>query len=228
MYTYMIAQIAYVSGGLADLLPVSGMREVARAFMDANALGAAVFARRPTVMPRFRDHQRLSLRVIQRVDPPLNCCPSLHIAYSILLDNIAESVIAPHRAHRELFESIRYSTVRMFNSVLYTKQHALIDVGFGILCARIVFERRFAARFGRAFNDFTASFAALRREHPEIAYDRIEAIYAEARELLGRVGSFAGAAEAYLDAHGYPQVPVDFDVDACWFDTERREVVRRP
>lgn len=225
MYTYMLAQIAYVAGALAAILPGPAMAEVARAFMEMNALGAEVFDRFPTVMPRFKDHRRLSLHVIQRVDQPLNCCPSLHIAYSILLDNLAGSVIAPHPAHREVYASIRYSTGRMFNSVLYTKQHSLLDVAFGILCARLVYEARFRDRFGREFSDFTSLFDTLKGDHPAIPYDRIAAMYAEAVALHARAGTLVGAVGAYLEEHGFPRIAPEDEVDGRSYDVERREML---
>ena len=227
MYTYMLAQIAYVARELAERVSVDEMGEVASAFIDANRLGTGVFLRHPTVMPRFLDHDRLSLKTVQRADEPLNCCPSLHIAYSILLDNIAEGVLAPRRGRREVFDSIRYSTIRMFNSVLYTKQHSLIDVGFGILCARLVFERRFAARLGRPFNDFVSVFDTLRGQHPHIPYDEIAAIYAESARLHRQTGTLCGAVGAYLERHAFARVRHDDDIRRSYFDTEARRLMVR-
>lgn len=209
MYTYMIAQIAYVAGELCAVVSARDMRAIAAGFMEANRLGEEVFLAHPTVMPRFRDHDRLSLRVIQRLDAPVNCCPSLHITYSLLLDNLAAVVFAPHPERREAWDAVRYSTTRMFNSVLYTKQHSLIDVAFGILCARIVHQRHFAPRFGRPFDDLLGSFTSLAAAHPTIDYDAITAMYREALAIHERTGNLEATVGEYL--RDYPRLPPDAD-----------------
>jgi hypothetical protein len=130
LYTYMISQITYVANALANICSARQMHHITGGFVVLNELGMEAFDRCPSVMPRFHGHQRLSLKVIQRLDQPLNCCPSLHIAYSLFLDGVAETFIKPLRQQRDAFDSVRYSTVGMFNSVLYTKQHSILDVAF--------------------------------------------------------------------------------------------------
>lgn len=222
LYTYMISQIVYVANALANICSARQMHHITGGFVVLNELGVEAFDRCPSVMPRFHGHQRLSLKVIQRLDQPLNCCPSLHIAYSLFLDGVAETFIKPLRQQRDVFDSVRYSTVGMFNSVLYTKQHSILDVAFGMVCAKLVFERR----FDRPFNAFVDQFPALQDAHP-IPYDEIVSIYEEALQLHRRCGSFAGTLDAYLEAHGYQTVAPDADIGHSHFDTVRREIVRK-
>lgn len=220
LYTYMIAQIAYVANGLAEVTSAREMHHISTGFVAMNDAGVTAFRRHPTLMPRFLDHDRLSLRVIQAVDRPLNCCPSLHIAYSLFLDGVAERFLRPHRRLAPVFDSIRYSTVGMFNSVLYTKQHSLLDVAFGMVCARQVFERW----FGQSFADFTDRFGELARIHP-IPYDVIDRMYREAWDLVRAEGSLAAALGRYLSDHGFARLPAGEPVDGRYFDTRLRTLL---
>ncbi len=216
LYAYMVCQISYVARELADVVSGSQMKHVAHTFMGLNRTALEAFERYPTLMPRYLDHDRITLAVVQSIDDPTNCCPSLHIAYSLLLDNLASFMIKPLRNKRQAFDAIRFSTIGMFNSVLYTKQHALIDVAFGILCAKVVFE----ASFDHPFDDFTSVLRRLEREHP-IRYSEAIAIYEEICEMqAGRTG-IADTLGEYLEAHGYPEVRCDQPIAGAWFDTRR-------
>lgn len=223
LYAYMVCQISYVAGEIADVVSVRQMRHVADTFIALNVTALEAFRRFPTLMPRYTEHERLTLAVVQGIDDPTNCCPSLHIAYSLLLDNLAEFIIRPLRNKREAFEAIRYSTIGMFNSVLYTKQHAILDVAFGILCAQVVFDRA----FDNPFNDFRDVLAGQASEHP-IPYDEIIRIYGEARESYSEHGTLADTLGAYLHTHGYPRVRCDRDLGGAWFDTVSRRLVDLP
>jgi len=220
LYTYMISQIAYVANELAGVVSARQMKYITECFIALNDIGVEAFYKHPTTMPRFRDHQRLSLKVIQHLDEPLNCCPSLHIAYSLLLDGIAEFVIKPLRNRRDAFKSIRFSTIGMFNSVLYTKQHSILDVAFGMLCARIVFEER----FDMPFNDFVSVFPSLEDDHP-IPYDDIVRIYEEALAIRTSVDNLAEILGIYLEKHGFVTVEPGEEPGICYFDLEKREIV---
>jgi hypothetical protein len=109
----------------------------------------------------------------------------------------------------------------MFNSVLYTKQHSLLDVAFGILCAQLVFE----ARYEGAFDDLTHAFDGMRAEHP-IPYDEIVAIYGEARAMHRAGEPLADTLGRYLREHGYRTVPPDEALGIAYLDTRTREIVR--
>jgi len=221
LYAYMVSQVAFLANELAALLTRSELADIARAFMEANRIGAEAFERYPTVMPRLVDHDRLSLRVVQYLDAPVNCCPSLHIAYALLLDNVARSLGDRLADRADVLESVRTSTVGMFNSVLYTKQHSLLDVAFGILCAREVFE----ARFGGGFDDLTTVFPDLAAEHP-IPYDTIVQILYEATVLRRSADSLADALGRYLDTRGFVTVGPGEELGSCYFDTSARRLVR--
>lgn len=179
MYTYINTQIAIIAEELAKRISHKEIKQIAQGFLALNRLATQAFRNHPTVMPRYTDHNRISLRTIQRIDAPLNCCPSLHIAYSLFLDNIAEDVLLKRFSENHIFADLRYSTLRMFNSVLYTKQHSLIDVAFGMLAAKTIYEQRYQ----RPFNDLSGEFSSLQAAHPAINYDTIERIYREACAL---------------------------------------------
>jgi hypothetical protein len=201
LYAYMVGQIADIANELAAIVSADQMRSISDGVMEMNTVGCEAFAARPTFTPRFLDHDRLTLGVVQAIDDPINCCPSLHIAYSLYFDNLAEFLVKPFRRKREVFEAIRFCTIGMFNSVLYTKQHSILDVAFGVLCARIVFERR----FDQPFNDFTAVFDELARSNP-IPYGVIREMLDEATQLYHNEGTLARALAAYLDRHQHPTI----------------------
>ncbi len=221
LYTYMIAQIAYVTSELAGIVSARQMGHIARGFIKMNSIGVQAFDRYPTLMPRFLDHDRLSLKVVQRLDKPLNCCPSLHIAYSLFLDGVGVLLFKPQATKREVFESVRFSTIGMFNSVLYSKQHSILDVAFGMLCARLVFEQW----FDQPFDDFVSAFPSMARDHP-IPYEEIAGIYEEACAIQKRGGSLAETLGTYLRAHGYQRVEPDEEIGLSYFDTVRKRIVR--
>ncbi|MBI4440267.1 hypothetical protein HY638_04820 [Candidatus Woesearchaeota archaeon] len=222
MYTYMIAQISVILNELAGLVKNKELKDITEIFQDANDIAVEVFSEYPTTMPRFLGHRRINLKVIQGVDKPLNCCPSLHIAYSVLLDNIGESVIAGRSEKNDVAASIQYSTLRMFNSVLYTKQHSIVDVAFGILCARIAYERK----FNRKFNDLTKTFRLMEQDYPDINYREIKRIYFDGVAGLGKQKSLKEIVGEYLKNNSYPLVKPGTDLTGCYFDTKRKEIVK--
>lgn len=206
MYAYMLAQLAIVADEIADIINYEEMKTVVQGFMELNAMATEAFHAHPTVMPRFTEHDRITLRIIQNLDAPLNCCPSLHIAYSVYLDNIAEEIILERAGKEDVFNGIRYSTLRMFNSVLYTKQHALIDVAYGLLCAEIMYERHYRHRF----NDLTHEFGAMAQTHPEINYDRIRELFERSKFLLKRAeGDFTEALGLHLVEANYTRLHLE-------------------
>jgi len=219
LYTYMLSQTAYIANEMADITTLQQSRHIVKGFMEMNILGAEAFRAYPTVMPRFLRHKRLSLKVIQYLDRPLNCCPSLHIAYSLFLDGVAEMLLSPFKEKKAAFDSVRYSTIGMFNSVLYTKQHSILDVAFGMICAEMVFERW----FDRDFNNFISVFPTLAQKHA-IPYDEIVSIYEEASRIRQRTGSLAQTLGAYLERHGYPTIGPDESIGISYFDTRTRAV----
>ena len=221
IYTYMMAQVAFVVNELVDVIPRKGIKHVAGAFQDANKLAVSVYNEYQTTVPRFLGHKRISLKIIQATDKPINCCPSLHITYSMLLDNVGEMLLDGAAKKDRVMESIRYSTLRMFNSVLYTKQHSLLDVSFGMLCAKMAFE----ARFNRKFNDLTDTFEAMQQEHPTIDYGIIEKVYRAGVDASNNK-SLHEIVGGDLTSNGYLKVKADEDIRNCYFDTKKKEIVK--
>ncbi|MEK6815980.1 MAG: hypothetical protein AABY09_00045 [Nanoarchaeota archaeon] len=208
MYAYMLAQLAEVSNAIADTVTEARMRKITRGFMQMNELGAEAFHLYPTVMPRFLGHDRLTLRVVQELDKPYNCCPSLHIAYSLYMYNVCKEFIN----NSNVKESFRHTTKCMFNSVLYTKQHSMIDIAFGMLCAKTVFESNFSE-----FDDMRDEFRTLSEDNPSIGYGNISDIYEEIRQNNGN--SISGRLGHYLIAHRHPKMDAGKALKK-YFDTE--------
>jgi len=221
LYSYIISHIAHVANAMLDSLPLGEVRLFCGCFNALNRMGAEAFHAHPTVMPRLHDHDRLGLRVIQALDRPLNCCPSLHIAYSLLLYNAISSQVMPHCDDPEVLESTRYVTAGMFNSVLYTKQHSILDVAFGMAAAKMVYEETYEA----PFHDFSEELAILQRDHP-IPYDEAVEIYHQVGQLVEHHGGMAGALGVYLQQAGYQVVAPGDDINGWHFDTRTRKIVR--
>ena len=146
--------------------------------------------------------------------------PSLHVAYSLFLDNLGEKIIMPSKGGKDIFDSIRYSTLRTFNSVLYTKQHSLIDVAFGILCAKIIFEKRFNWKFNNLINEFDL----LKKDNKEIDYDYIKNVYNNALDLSKRYG-FVKSAGIYLLKNGFIKIGPKEEPNKIYFDTETKKLI---
>jgi membrane-associated phospholipid phosphatase len=88
----------------------------------------------PTVGPRpaqvvGEDFFAWSLRALYDFDPPYNCFPSLHVAYSFL------AALTAYRVHRRLGIAALVWAVLIAVSTLYTKQHYVVDVIAGMFIA---------------------------------------------------------------------------------------------
>jgi len=201
MYAYMLAQVAYVAHKISKFLSARHLVYIAGCFQELNKISSEVYRNHQTRMPRFTDHNRISLKVVQWLDEPLNCCPSLHIAYSTLLYNIANHVLNLPARDEEAWESVKNSTYGMINSVLYTKQHALVDVAFGILAAKVIFERRFKKH---TFNDLMDELPELQRRHPDIPYNKVEDAFHRGKALHRVHEDLASVVGKYLNEKGFP------------------------
>lgn len=220
LYAYVIAQIAYIANTFAEGTTRREVKQFVDCFAEMNRIGRQAFRRTPTVMPRFQRHDRLTLTVVQALDAPVNCCPSLHISYSLMLYNIVAGLLWPERADDEALESTRYTTVGMFESVLFTKQHAILDVAFGMALAREVWQRAFDA----TFDDLAATLAPLEEEH-RVPYGEILAMYRRVLVMRETRDSLADVLEDYLAEGGYPTVGPDEELTGVYFDTVSRAVV---
>ncbi len=152
------------------------LQEITDCFKYANKLAAKVFKEIPTFMPRPTDHNDKALKFVQYFDDPVNCCPSLHITYSILAYNIGKTILSPNEFH-DYDDSIG----KMFSSVLYTKQHAVVDIIYGMVCARKAFTKQFLEK---KFDDLTSKFDDLQKDYPEVPFDYIADKYKEQNLML--------------------------------------------
>lgn len=221
LYSYLPAQIALMAHAVARITNQRQFMYIVKSFAELNKEASAIYHRCQTQMPRFKNHQRISLSVVQYIDKPTNCCPSLHIAYSALLYNVAQNVVDLPQKNAEIWESVQTSTAGMTNSVLYTKQHSLADVALGIILAQTVFERRFKRG---DFNNLFELFPNMAEQHPEIAYSKIRENYEHALNIRKRQkGGLDETVETYLKEQGFPKIRLD---DAnCYFDDKKGEIV---
>lgn len=212
MYAYMLAQLAEAGNVLADTVSTEVMSDITKGFIRMNELGAETFRQYPTIMPRFLNHNRLTLKVVQELDRPYNCCPSLHIAYSLYMYNVCKEFLKKSKVK----ESFRHTTKCMFNSVLYTKQHSMIDIAFGMLCAKKVFEQEFCG-----FDDMRGEFAKLKKENTSIGYGNISSIYEEITDTGdGRLSFILGT---YLRRHLHPVMDAELALSR-YFDTDSKSI----
>lgn len=217
-YAHILPNIASTARALAKTkryAAQSHFKYLIGTVSELNKEAEATYHAYPTKVPRNTKHNRLTLSVVQKYDPPLNCCPSLHIAYSWFMYNIAKHA-GLNKRDPAAWESIEQSTLGMVKTVLALKQHCMRDVAFGITAARIVFERRFKHD---TYDDLTDHFVDLTRADTVTPYTRIREIHDEIvamrdgdslKNLLGR----------YIKRHGFPKV--NAGTEAGYWDDEKR------
>ena len=71
------------------------------------------------------------LRSLHDFDPPYNCFPPLHVAYSFLAG------LTAYRVHRGLGIVATLCATVIATSTLFTKQHYVVDVLVGVLMAGV-------------------------------------------------------------------------------------------
>jgi membrane-associated phospholipid phosphatase len=74
-----------------------------------------------------------TLRIAYSIDPPYNCFPSLHVAYSFV------SALTCYRVHRGVGAAAALWAALIGVSTLYTKQHYVADVIVGALAAYVAY-----------------------------------------------------------------------------------------
>lgn len=223
-YFYMNTQFAYVAKNLAEITSMKEFKNMADGFSNLNEIGNPAFRNYPTRMPRITPpgEPRITMNIIQKADHPLNCCPSFHIAYSMYLLNASEVIIKPRR--KEVFDTIELSAREMISSILYTKQHALIDISYGLLAAKIASEKRFPHH---PFNDFIPELLKLQEQHPSINYERVIEDYQDALSLYGDIGNFAISMGHHIHNIGFPLLhPGDKRLDTHYFDRKTGKLER--
>ena len=135
--------LAYGSIWLFAFLPVSIVRgaELTRralhAFIAVVGVAYACFLLYPTVLPRpasvGEGFFAWTLALNYAADPPLNCFPSLHVAWGFV------AAFACHRVHRGVGLAAFAWAGLIAISTLYTKQHYVVDVLAGIAIAAIAY-----------------------------------------------------------------------------------------
>jgi hypothetical protein len=212
-YSYMVSQITTLTYEVVDMSKFKDVRKISALFRDLNHLGERMFNSMPTRMVRITDHERLSLHAVQALDAPLNCCPSLHIGYSVTIDNLCEHVLDLPNKKPDVWKNVRAASTGMFNSVLYTKQHSMIDVAFGILAAKIVLRKHYPHI---PFNNFGEHLPPA----TDIPYKRIGELYYGANEIYGEeltkksdLDPLVRTAKRVFAQEKYPLVNAD-DVDS--------------
>jgi membrane-associated phospholipid phosphatase len=125
-----------------------------QAYLMVMLVAYAGFVLYPTAAPRpaevFGDgFAAWSLRLAYSIDPPYNCFPSLHVAYSFV------SALTCYRVHRGVGAAACLWAALIGVSTLYTKQHYVADVIVGALGAYVayVFSLRGYPREAVAEND---------------------------------------------------------------------------
>ena len=72
-----------------------------------------------------------------------------------------------------MFDSLEHGAEKTFSTVLYTKQHSLIDISAAMAVARKAYEKNVDEKF----DDFTGRFQRLQQEHPAMPFRRIQDKY---------------------------------------------------
>ncbi len=132
--------LAYASQWVFSFLPVFVVRgvplrrRVVLAYLAIVTIAYAGFLFYPTVAPR-PSHVTgdgffaWTLSAVYGSDPPYNCFPSLHVAYSWL------AALAAYHVHRGLGLTALLWAVVISLSTLFTKQHYVVDVVAGVAMA---------------------------------------------------------------------------------------------
>ena len=113
-------------------------RSALQAYLLVMIVAYAGFLLYPTAAPRpaqvFGDgFAAWSLRLAYSLDPPYNCFPSLHVAYSFV------SALTCYRVHRGVGAAAALWAALIGVSTLYTKQHYVADVIVGALAAYVAY-----------------------------------------------------------------------------------------
>jgi membrane-associated phospholipid phosphatase len=131
------------------ILPIVVVRQPAlfrralQSYLSVMLLGYAGFLLYPTTAPRpghvaGSGFAVWSLQLLYALDPPYNCFPSLHVAYSFV------SALTCYRVHRGVGVAATLWAALIGISTLFTKQHYVADVLAGALAgwaAYLVFLR---------------------------------------------------------------------------------------
>jgi len=220
-YVSIYPVIPYIIKELSDVLSTTEIRYTINSFMELNKMGIDVFNKYPSIMPRFFNHNRLILKFIQDYDEPLNCLSSFHIAHALFIENIFENFFSSYFKKGEIFDLVEPLPINILNSVLYTKQHSIVDVSFGILCTKIFFEKKFQ----KECNTFISKFDSIKSQNPLIKYDEIEKVYNEILEMYRKKNDFSDTVKSYLEEKEFVKLNPGENIENCYFDTLSKKIV---
>ena len=113
-------------------------RRAMQAYLTVMLAAYAGFLLYPTAAPRPDEvagagFAAWSLRLAYSLDPPYNCFPSLHVAYSFV------SALTCYRVHRGVGAAAAIWAALIGVSTLYTKQHYVADVVVGAATAYVAY-----------------------------------------------------------------------------------------
>jgi membrane-associated phospholipid phosphatase len=113
------------------------IRRAMQSYLLVMGLSYAIFLLYPTRASRPEvagdGFAAWSLRVMYDIDPPYNCFPSLHVAYSFI------SALACARVHRGVGRGALAWASLIAVSTLFTKQHYVLDVIAGSAAAGLAY-----------------------------------------------------------------------------------------
>jgi len=212
IYVYLYPLLYAIALEAAKKVNLKEMKRIVKCFKEMTSIAAESFDKYPSVSPRFLNHDRFMLNVVYNNDKPYNCCPSLHIAFALGLYNIG----CRYFLKDPLFKTIEHATLHIFNSVMYTKQHSILDVAWGMLLADNVFKKNYDFKFP----SFSKQFKILKKDNLNINYSELLKIYKEAKELSNRK-SVSNAIGIYLKKHKYPKVKSEKN---AYFSTRTKKI----
>jgi len=195
--------------------PRRELQQVINCFLTANDMSQEVYRSYQTIMPRFTVHQQWGLHLVQWIDLPLNCCPSMHVAFSSLMYNFREQFM-PFSQQAEAKKTLE----NMASSVLYTKQHAVADVAFGFLCAKMAYEQQ----FGISSPEILGDHHRLQEEHPSIPYETIHEIYQKGEEKYRKGKTLVQIVGDYIKEQEFPRISEMEDLRGSYFDTKEKKM----
>ena len=132
--------LVYASQWVFSFLPVFIVRgaplrrRVVLAYLTTVSVAYVGFLLYPTVAPRPSQVAgdgffAWSLRGVYGIDPPYNCFPSLHVAYSCL------AALVAYHVHRGVGRAAVLWAAVISVSTLFTKQHYVVDIAAGVAIA---------------------------------------------------------------------------------------------
>ena len=140
IYSYLFACLFLPASGLLflNVLNDEEYPRVIQAYEDLIAKSKCVFLERPT---RLKSRLMLThplTRLLQSVDGPTNCFPSLHVALVVLTYQIAKNAAS---GPLSVLPTLKQTCIDICRATLKTRQHSVIDVIGGVALAEQTYHR---------------------------------------------------------------------------------------